>query len=419
MLQAGYVFCSRCGHATQDAYYHNAGQQLWVQLRRTMFGRFTVTKYVPPHMQGTPEGADSRIKRVRLSSANINEAHRLQHTIDVRCYDGKKWEELTFVRSCPFCVGQRKEWNQAAPIIELLGDLPTYVIAVAGARSVGKSCWIHALACPTNINRVNGQRNNRNTHIGYLLGPAEHVDEVIPAPNPTQPNERGATSMLYIKKRMVGATAVPVAQVLVVDFAGELFSDNNESDFDAEAAHIFDGGEGYSGVDAVVFMTDPNPQEGYSLARTYERAKGSYNSFKEKPLAFVMNKADMWVENPPMHHINGDVTLGEVPLLSEHTFARQDATIYGKEELQERVALQTYILKKEKALVRAICDEMRGAGFLVKSTKPFTKKVKVKNPITNEERETDVAMVDFRESMNVMDPLIWILNELDIFPIDN
>ncbi len=414
MLQAGYVFCSRCGHATQEAYYFSNTAQAWVQLVRTATGKFAVTRYEPPYMQGKTDNTRAgAIKRFRLSSGNSNEAHRLQNTIEVRCYNGKRWDEYTFVRSCPFCVGQKAGWDEAMKIIDHLGDLPTYVIAVAGAPSVGKSCWIHALSCPGNANRVNGQRESTNTYMGYLLSPAELVDEVIPPPPPTPLNGLGRTSMLYIKKRMVGGTAVPVAQVLVVDFAGELFSSRRKKEFAEEAAHIFEGGEGYSGVDAVVFMADPCPTEdGSSLADTYENAKSDYMSFMNKPLAFVMNKADMLIENPPMRHINGDPTLPAVPLLSKHTFTGQDATMYSKEYLQERVALQTYILKKENELVKTICNEMRGAGFLIKATTPIKQQI---NPLSDQTRD----MLDFRESMNVMDPLVWILNELDIFPIDD
>ena len=411
MLQAGYVFCHRCGNATQDAFYFNASTNAWVQLFRTITGRFVVTKYTPPYQQGKIDPAKAAgIHRFRFSPTNGRQVQGLQHKIRVECHSDKAVQVLDFVRSCPFCVGLKEGWSSAVELLPHLGDLPTFVIGVVGARTVGKSCWIHALSCPSNINVVNDSKNSTYSALGYTLGTSEWSEEQTDIINPNALNERGKTRMMYIRKKSDGSSHA-VAQVLVMDFAGELFAENKQNEFESEAAHIFRGGEGYSGVDAVVFMTDPLPEKSdYSLATTYHRARGEYDLLQNKPIAFVMNKVDLLIDAKPQRHINNDPSLAEVPLLTEDTFIRQDSDMYRKSELQARVALQTALLKRIHPLVRAISNETRCAGFLVKSTDPFV----AMDPASGKKED----MLNFGKSINVMDPLLWVLNELDIFPIE-
>ncbi len=412
MLQAGYVFCHRCGHATEEAYYFNSKTATWVQLFRTLTGKFTVARYIPPYMKGEAANTSAEtVIKYRLAPTNENRAQGLQHEIEVEYYINNQRGVEKFVRACPFCVGQKAEWNTVQSLLPGLGNLPTFVIAVVGARTVGKSCWIHAISSAYNINRVNEYRINSYNYSGYSLSTEDWAREQSPLIKSTEPNERGKTRMMLIKKK-VGEKSVAVAQVLMMDFAGELFAEGKENEFESEAAHIFKGGAGYSGVDAVVFMTDPKPERGnYSLATTYARAKGNYDLLQNKPVAFVMNKVDMLIDNPQKHYINDDENMPEVKMLTEHTFAYQGADMYQKSYIQARVALQTSILKHIHELVKAICNETRGRGFLVKSTEPYD--------FYDAETGKTEEMLDFKKSINVMDPLLWILNELDIFPIDD
>lgn len=407
MLQAGYVFCHRCGHATQDAYYFNSEAVTWLQLFRTPRGKFNVAKYIPPYLEGQV-GNDNATSSVsyRFSSTNDRRVQGIQHEINVECYVGNRMQLKKFVRACPFCIGQKPEWDSVQELLPKLGNLPTYVVAVVGARTVGKSCWIHALSCPSNINVVN--KGNKS---GYLLSTEEWTTEVSSIIEPTELNKLGKTRMMYIKKKS-GADSFEVAQILVMDFAGELFAESKKAEFESGAAHIFKGGEGFSGVDAVVLMTDPLPEaDGFSLATTYDRAKGEYDLLQNKPVVFVMNKSDLLVKNPPTININNNEKMPKVPLLTEDTFANQGADMYKKEKIQKRVALQTAILKHQSSLVQSICYERRSCGFLIKSTEPCI----VDDPKTGTKKEK----LDFKKTMNVMDPLLWILNELDIFPIDD
>ncbi len=408
MLQAGYVFCHRCGHATQEAYYFNGQSNTWVQLRRKVTGKFVAVPYTPPYLVNAQAEADAdTITRVRLSPTNERQVQGLQHQISVECYTAKTRTVLDFVRSCPFCVGQRAGWNAVMPLIPGLGDLPTYVIGVVGARTVGKSCWIHALSCPANVQRVNEQCGE--DRFGYLLTSAHWANQQCSVLKPNELNELGKTRIMGIRERSDRGGRM-VAQVLIMDFAGELFAEDHEEEFENSAARIFRGGEGYSGVDGVVFMTDPLPEtDKYNLTTTFERTRGHYALLNNTPFCFVMNKADLLIENPPCRHINNNTQLPTLPLLTEHTFAEQTSKRYRKSVLQAQVALQTHLLKKRHPLVGVVAGETRCAGFLVKST------TLVKPTGPNAARQE--PQLDFNDPINVMDPLLWLLNELDIFPI--
>ncbi len=422
MLQAGYVFCHRCGHATQEAYYYNSELNVWVQLRRTLSGRLMVEHYTPQSLMGKvgAEEAD-QIDRFVLSVATERPKEGLPHTIQVDCYADNGMATKKFNRSCPFCIGKLKSESESSvqELISGMGNLPTYVIGVIGARTVGKSCWIHALSCPVNIRIVNSQRDGGAGYEGYILTGTSFTEDSSVPPEATPINALGNTRIMTICRKR-GQNTVKVAQVLVLDFAGELFARNKAQEFNDTTAHIFKGGVGYSGVDAVVFMMAPSELEPYrdtreadknrdqySLANTYNRVNGDLNLLSKKPIAFVLNKVDILFDNPPMAYINNDRTAPKVPLLSKYTFANQGMAMYQKRALLPRVALQTELLKKMSSLVDAASLQTSCAGFLVKATAP----------VFGENGE--IKYVDFTDSINVLDPLLWILNKLDIFPIDD
>lgn len=405
MLHAGYVFCTRCGHATSDAYYYNGETNVWVQLKRTFMGKFFLEGYTPQYMAGAVDEAPT-YNRFELSGENKNKAHNLQHKIIVKCYNGNNYENKEFTRCCPFCVGRQSDWNSVNEIMAGMGNLPTYIIAVIGARTVGKSCWIHALSSPPNLNKVNHQRQNPPDYKGYILSTLEIAADTDNPPEATPVNELGNTRIMNIAKKENGKL-IEVAQVLVLDFAGELFAKENEELFDNTAAHIFRGGVGYSGVDAVAFMLDLEEDPKYNLATTYNRVNSELKLLENKPVAFILNKVDKLFSNPPTENINGDPNAPEVPLFNENTFEKQSRSMYQKQSIVPRITLETALLKKMKPLVETISNETRCAGFLIKAT----------TPILNENKEPE--FLNFEESINVMDPFLWILNELDIFPIED
>ncbi|MBR3837656.1 MAG: hypothetical protein IKJ74_05850 [Clostridia bacterium] len=392
MLNAGIVLCHKCGRVTSDAYYYHSTYNVWVQLKRKPLGGLYVEHFVPEY---SSDSKNVECKYSALNRAAKKDSHggqdNFQHTIKVDlAINGGKKETVPFKRCCPFCAE-----SGLTEILKGTGDLPTYVIGVTGVRQVGKSCWIHALGCAENQNAVN--------RFPYYLSSETVEDSSAPRIAATLINDKGKTKIITINKpsRKGG---IPIAAVVVLDFAGEIFEEDKESAFEDSSGYaLLSGTEGYSGLDAIVVMDAPGSSNVNDprFVDAFNRAK-EYGLLTGRPVAYVLNQADRLFANPPQQELS-NMPEYQVPLFSKDSFRKTSKEQYAKDKLLRRIKLQTALSGRYSAIAPLIYQENpQSAGFFVKSTQP----------------EEEGQMLNFKESINVMDPLIWILNELDIFPID-
>ena len=100
----------------------------------------------------------------------------------------------------------------------------------------------------------------------------------------------------------------------------------------------------------------------------------------------------------------------KVPLFNEHTFCTP--TSYQPDIMFPRMALEHTIASQ--LIPYALHSEFIDAqGFLVQSC--------VDKTVTQKDaagQETECLERNYDCSMNVMDPLLWILNQLHIFPVE-
>lgn len=489
MLKAGYTYCTRCGRVTTGAYYYSVDDNRWVRLKLGRRGKIDIELYdieqkkdddvnnedgyyrgFGEYEDGQDQYEEPKEQRTYYSRNNSDEnkikdircitrltRNHIPHSINVTCtFSSGEAQTSIYERRCPFCVNEYKDNNNdknSVPLIAGLGDYPTYVIGVIGNTGVGKTCWISSVFSQSNLNAANCGRTNGSADTGYILSALGANGSQVHKPDKTELNALGETGIIQIV-RLLGerrdATPEPVAQVLLVDFPGEYFETNDE--FVKHAHHIICGSDGYSGVDAIVLMTDPfdrerirninntqnngnngnrseennNANEGEQrvcdistvygiLQENYKQRIGKY-----PPLAVVMNQIDNMIEfsddseskknskkKPPMQDFPGTES---VPLFDEYTFPKNDGDMYRMEQLLPRIALETSLLRKIEDTMGAIDAWGRYAGFMIKACEVYTKKDK--------KTGKDVEWADFVRSINVMDPLLWILNELDIFPIE-
>ncbi len=422
MLKAGYVLCHKCATATDQAVYSD-GENLWLQLKRTATGRFFVERYIPEKFAKDPNySIDDGYFRFELSEKDSASSMGIKHSIEVACYqkipttlpDGKEEFQVIdkkLTLACPFCKD-----NKVTFLLEGLGNLPTYVIAVVGARTVGKSSWINSIACPENIIKLRNPIPVADGNISYSFVAKEYSEANGQKLASTPIGDMGVTNILTIVKKTKAttrdqSTGQAIANILLVDFAGEIFAKGNEVAFNKTAAHIFSGGAGYNGVDAVLFVTDPKDvrrteRDGkeYSVSETFNRVHKELGLLNNIPFAFILNKVDLLFEKEEDRKLVTIDTLDqipELPLVSANTFSPQNNAMYQAENLLPRVALETYLLRKFLPTLDAVSITTRCAGFLVK-TAEFDSEGKP----------------DYSQSINVFDPLLWILNELDIYPIN-
>ena len=378
MLDAGMVFCYKCGKPFSGLHYYNGEVNLQIQVKRNLFGKRFV--------ELDPD-TDEEIKKttsVKLDESVMNFTSDINNELTVRVKNSDVESTLLFSRCCPNCVENRNEQTQ---IISSLGLLPTYIIGVMGAPAVGKSCWIHSTSVTKNL--IGIRSSNKGL---YRLEPTK-VNKESAQIAKTAFGSTGETNVLLITEN---ATKKPVAAVMLTDMAGEMFAPENRKRFKETAAYCaFQSGMGFDGVDAVLFMDAPDDN---GLTDAYNQVSET-KVLTNKPVAYVLNKVDTLFDTPPRVPLsNSDES---VPLFTEKTFFTDPYSPYGKENLIRRISLQTYIARNYKGLAKKILlDNENSAGFLIKTCSPVSQ-----------------TIVSFADSINVMDPLLWILNKLDIFPI--
>ena len=422
MLKAGYVLCEECGTATDEAIYSSDGT-LFIQLKRASNGRFFAERYIPQKYANDPNyNIEDGYFRFDLLENYANGHKGVLHTVEVACYRNVSSdlsdtneqfvvETITFSLVCPNCSSDTITYMPKG-----LGNLPTYVIAVVGARTVGKSSWINSVTSEQTLAKLSHSLPVADGKLQYILTTNDYTDNLDGEVPTTAIGDMGATKILKIIKRDLSnnnhnVMPTAVANILLVDFAGEVFAKERTDAFKAEAAHFFSGGVGYNGVDGILFVTDPKDTRrqdkngnNYSIANTFKRVYEETNLLNNIPFAFIINKVDLLFNEASdriLASIENPDDIPELPLLSSTTFGAQDDNMYQAENLLPRIALETHLAKKQLPSLGVVSVNTRCAGFFVK-TADFDQD---NNP-------------DYSHSINVADPLLWLLNVLDIYPIN-
>ncbi len=407
MIEAGQVLCRRCGTVFSGAYYHNAHNDVHLVLKHRG-NQYAVEQFFP---KGATADSNEYIFSI-APSTNLSNTHMTTIDVYVQAADAPddKPEVWEFKRCCPFCYQKN---DSLTDIDANNGFVPTYVIAVIGTKSVGKSRWIHALGVSENLT---------NLRTRYSLLPSLMTGNKQVNVSSTEMDDEGETNLLSIIDRKQAGS--PFANVLILDFAGELFlKENEESLLGSSTYTLFTGTNSFSGVDGVIFFdsAEPEHQDSTLLTEAYNTAKG-LGLLDNKPVAYVLSKLDLLLEQSPTIQAapNPDRTTNKVPLLSKKTFpgnASNDLPdnitdtyptvfpgmpLFTKEALTQRFSLQRMITASRRPLANVMFSTNdQASGFVIQSGLP------------------NGADIDYRYSVNVLDPLVWMLNQLDIFPIDD
>ena len=386
MLKAGTCICPRCGKIFRMAYYYNAPAAIGARLS---YSRQNQSYRVDPYFPGDPERTANPGFTLQLNARISRKEQGVPYSITVtRQIDGKnEKEELTMLHSCPEC----RHYNTVLP--RHYGIYPLYVIALAGLTSAGKSAWLTAIANPNNLARLN--------EAGYSmhLEPAGYSGSSIKA-EPTVPGSIGRTTYLVISDREGNG----VAGVLLRDFSGELFAPARESSewgsydwqsYSSDWATFAAQGSEYAGPD-LFFIVD----SAVKSDKHTDQETSAYNTLRNnadlsgRPVGLILTHADKLMEEKPPHPEDPS---GTVPLIDSKTFAVNAG--YRMRQLVPRMALQDYIVTRYHNLAKLLSGSGLYRAFLVKSC------------------ENRDGVQYFNNPINVLDPLIWALNTLGIFPV--
>lgn len=266
--------------------------------------------------------------------------------------------EQELVRICPKCA---KEGN-INRLFPRQGALPTYIIGVIGSRQSGKSCFLHGIT-------ITNYLDNLKDKFKVKITPWKYTKDIEIKYAPTDRNSLGNSLMLTLSYKETA-----FANVLLIDTAGEA----NETGIDIPAQIL-------SKTDGFIFIKDPTANQNDS-----NKAIMVFNEYtnmgylNNKPIAYVNTKLDL-INNPP--------------LCDKDTFQFDNNNTYKPKDLFKRWALESWISNRLNSGMPEIDNPGSQHSFIIKSCSSENSVSKFENPI------------------NIFDPLIWLLNQLGLFPI--
>lgn len=382
MIPAGKTFCPVCGSVFTEVFYKTGTKSTGVFLKRYPLSRKLDIEPYDPSQGTTPT------ENIQLISPQHTDGDDIPAYIKVQ-FEGDS-QPLTLLRCCPKC---KKKTTALYPDY---GKYPLFVIVAMGTVGAGKTAWLGATGYSRNHSAVNSAK------FPYVLDSVTLSSSTQQA-EATILDSRGNTKLIRIRSRKDNRV---VADVLLLDSAGELFDNvtpENQKLWDFLAKN-----EDFPGADAFVFL---QPADAHSAAgETLFNNCYSNGIFENKPLAVVGNRLDKMLESKQFPTVKDLSKNNKVPLFNEHTFCTP--TSYQPDIMFPRMALEHTIASQ--LIPYALHSEFIDAqGFLVQSCvdKTVTKKDAAG-------QETECLERNYDCSMNVMDPLLWILNQLHIFPVE-
>ena len=400
MIEAGKSFCPYCVRAHKEAFYSASDITWGVELGRKLSGKYEVRKKIFPG-KNAPNG------RIILEDDMKENENGLPNSIQVTWSEGEKGQEKTqekrLFRCCPICAEKHNTFRR---VNSVLGRYPTYVVALIGDMDAGKSVFVDAIATTGNTQAVNS--------VGY----AHKLHYTTPAVVETQsestpPESRGQSKVLTILDRQDNDRVVAV--VYFVDVAGELWNgtkkEKQRGKLEKELVwNLLDRNSDYPGADAYIFVEPAvkkhDSNYSYSAEEIY-RDLSNEGLLKNRPLAYVMSHADMLIGSGKFKQVEVP-GVGPCQIMTKDTFDLKQPTSYAREKLLSRVALEDAIVRSYQP---AVLNESVVKCFLVCSCDVRSEKKEVDG--VEKERKID----DLTGSRHVMDPLIWILNKLKLFPL--
>jgi hypothetical protein len=352
-------------------------------LKRAVSGKYILAEY--------PEGNSDTEISYELLTKKQDLGSGLPDQIEVRIRNGTDVRTKKYTRYCPKCVSIQTVLPTG------WGMVPTFVVCVVGHRSQGKTSLLKALALTQNLATL-GRAGYHQT-----IKPKELNGSLVEMSEMTVVNSLGATQIVEVRRKNENGESVVLANVLFRDIAGELFEGNAE---EHPAWNLMSAHDDYPGPDAFLFV-----HSAANVGETgEEKAVDVYNILNRKnnkwPICgFVLTHMDevkSWTTRPFEGHGSS------VPVLDQDTFEPyypSDVRYYAPERVIPRIKLEDVLVRQKFSLYdwhRQQCGPQNAKGFLVKSCAGI--------PGNSEQ-------VSYDAPINVMDPFIYILNQLRLLSL--
>lgn len=397
VIEPGTIFCPYCCRTHKTPFYTRGDQAIGVELRyKKDTYDITEKEWVDPAKPEQGLRTPDTRKGLQLHSTEKTQYAGLPTWVDVLFPESAK--PIRMRRTCPHCARENDKLN--------LGTLPTLIVGMVGTRASGKSAMLNSIALPQHQAAVNDE--------GY-----PYLIDISPLPNyqgraaATPRMGRGMTKLVAIKHRK---SNTPIAHVLLLDVSGELLENRPMTDSgtsDAvpkidyvsvdELTNILAGTAGYPGVSAVIFAdpittgNTPDPDFlDFNPATIMSACLTLSPNFAQIPMAYVRTHLDRYYEEKKFPT---DSECG-YPLMTANTFWNPG---YDPVTLVDRIFTEDSIARRLPNFVPAARSKQITKGFLLQSCSC--------RQVGKDKIET------YTDSKNVMDPLLWILNKLRVFPL--
>ena len=391
MIKPGIGLCNGCGK-TFEGFYYVSGQNTTDKAQLVWSDEYDDFRLTP--LEGQTVFALNQ--KILMDQENFP-----PEEITVRINTD---ENLTTLKRCCRHCGKVLDSN-------LIGLVPGYVIGVMGATRAGKTSWLGALATAA-LSPLVHQKYPYTLIPDRFTAPLDGIGATLVG---IQDAKNNNTNYFKVIHRKTGEVA---ALVYLFDYGGELYKDKSyENDNEVRRLLSPKNNRDYPGIDALVVIepavyNHKIKQESSELVPVIDKIKGINN--EKLPIAHVMTHGDLLLERESAK-TGGD---SHPPLLTAKTFpatayTNQSIRALGRhftpEAIADRFHLQNYIACK------AMEDHVLGRhlqGFHDSQTRHFL--VRSCQPVKNEKGDEDN---DYTKQFNVVDPLVWLLHKLNLFPL--
>lgn len=394
MLDIGWNLCHRCVSAFRDAVYFSSAKAMGVTLRHSQGVGKLNWAIEPFSPSGNPLDPDEELTLKEVKDGEDG----LPSSVTVHFKSTGRNYQMT--RCCPYCKENEKFIKTELPNDS--GKYQTFVIVLAGSSGVGKTAWLETVS----TQQVLAKLNNEAAY-PYALEFVHSTSQLDPVSGATNKGQIGQTNFLRIRKKETGEIA---AFVVVRDAPGEEFKTiNKEND---HLQRVLRGGGDYSGADAVIYFEEAtaraSKQRNLDIWNKLQEMHKAYDNINitgaldGKPVAYVATHMDRLLKNKAaLPKVKDAAGKTDVLILSEKTFPV--VTGYKPKDVLDRFAMEDLICRGMEPDMLVNYNENR-RGFLVQSCGDI---------VQLEEHKINPR----DENRNVLDPLIWVLNRLQIFPI--
>ena len=397
MIEAGRYICPYCGNIMSRAFYKGRDMATGALLTRKKGGYALIPCVAGSHDISEADPVEFSIVNPDQLGNGLPDSIRASYKMK----DENVTHQIIMNRCCPEC----SDVHEFSP---RYGTIPTYVIAVVGGRYAGKTVWRGSIAAVEHSAHLNSGDFPWQIDPDNLMTTSQIVSQ-------TEATGEGNTTVLYLRKKGAvqrGAAPEYYASVLLRDFSGELFKNPSErksiSQEDETPLHDL-----LNIPDAYLFVADETTPDGQAYSNVaYNIIRKRIMSRQPRPLiGMILSHADVWMEKKPQKEISAETNY-KIPALTPDTFRLDDDGSYTMRAFLPRVELEDMISRE----ISPLAKDSRATGwvqkcFLVKSVDPT---LNDKDSVKSDKEKENL----YQNGINVYDPLIWLLNQIGIFPLE-